>query len=193
MNGSLIRQKLADWRLAFDEAVYGHEKRSLIVLGLFVVSAVIFSAAMPYAQERIRESQLEGVVYPIVADDHFKTMPYAQADSTIKQTKALSVMFSQPRGDSFAKVVATISDQKTGSELNRQFYFYPLVYDVKEIAAKYKLDPAKVTFIFFENGVEKNRVVTEELANFKEEFVPELNRLPMWNIKTIDKTEEEAS
>ncbi|MDN6664999.1 MAG: hypothetical protein L0L14_10860, partial [Tetragenococcus koreensis] len=66
---------------------------------------------------------------------------------------------------------------------NRNFYYYPLVYQTSEVANTYDLAPDEVTFIFFQNGKEKNRFVLSSIDNPEENFIPELNRLPMWNIK----------
>ena len=53
-------------------------------------------------------------------------------------------------------------------------------------SAKSLLTRAGVNVPGLEKGVEKNRVEVGKLEDFENEFVPEINRLPMWNIKDLD-------
>lgn len=92
-------------------------------------------------------------------------------------------MFAQPHGDFLENILTILDTPKQKEELNRTFYYYPLVYNSSKIAENYNLDPTKITFIFFQKGQEKNRFVVEDLKDLNKEFVPELNRLPMWRLK----------
>jgi len=160
-----------------------NERRSLMIAASLVVFALLFSASAVFAQKTIRQDQLDELVFDSLKSDHLIPMDYQTVDQKIEQIKAISIMFSQPNGTSFENVMTILDDPNQQTMLNRKFYYYPIVYDGETIAKKYQLDPRQVTFIFFHNGKEKNRFVVESLKDLNNEFIPELNRLPMWNLK----------
>ncbi len=80
--------------------------------------------------------------------------------------------------------------EKQDSELNRSIYFYPLIYQTGRMSEKYQLNVEEATFIFFEGGIEKNRFTYQSIDTPEKNIIPELNRLPMWNMKVLETTEE---
>ncbi|EOH81670.1 MULTISPECIES: hypothetical protein [Enterococcus] len=177
------KEKILNFWRNFIIVVSENERRTLAILAGLVIFAIIFSTSAAFAQKTIRQDQLDELVFDSLKSDHLIPLEYQTVDQKIKDTKAISIMFSQPDGTSFRNVMTVLDDPNQQTMLNRKFYYYPIVYDSETIAQKYKLDPRQVTFIFFHNGKEKNRFVVESLADLNNEFIPELNRLPMWDLK----------
>lgn len=178
-----IRDKAVTFWHNFIAIVSENERRSLMIAASLVLVAILFSASAAFAQKTIRQDQLDELVFDSLKSDHLIPLPYQTVDQKIKETKAISIMFSQPDGTSFKNVMTVLDDPNQEKMLNRKFYYYPIVYDSETIRKKYHLNPRQVTFIFFHNGKEKNRFVVESLKDLNNEFIPELNRLPMWNLK----------
>ncbi|MGM0212782.1 hypothetical protein [Enterococcus sp. AZ109] len=178
-----IRDRItAGWQL-FIETVSENEKKSLAIAASLVIFSIIFSVTVGYAQKSVRRDELNTLVNQTIHSDHIIPFDYGEADQEIKNSSAISVMFAQPHGASFENVLAILDTPKQEEELNRSFYYYPLVYNSSKIAKEYDVDPTKVTFVFFQKGQERNRFVMEDLADLNKEFIPELNRLPMWRLK----------
>lgn len=98
-------------------------------------------------------------------------------------------MFCVPKGKQYETLLAIFNDPKEMEELNRPIYFYPLIYDIKETEQKYKINQEKPTVIFFKDGKEANRLTIEKKDNqakLAQEMIPELNRLPLANIKKLE-------
>ncbi|MBO1307279.1 hypothetical protein JZO70_13965 [Enterococcus sp. 669A] len=172
----------AGWQL-FIEAVSENEKKSLMIAASLLIFSILFSVTVGYAQKSVRQDELDTLVNQTIQSDHIIPFVYGESDQTIKDSPAISVMFAQPHGGSFENVLNILDTPKQEEELNRTFYYYPLVYNSSRIAEEYNIDPTKVTFVFFQKGQEKNRFVVEELSDLNTEFIPELNRLPMWRLK----------
>lgn len=172
----------AGWQL-FIQAVSENERKSLTIAASLVIFSIVFSVSVGYAQKTIRKDELNTLVNQQIQSDHITPFAYEEGDTAIKDSPAISVMFAQPQGDSLANVLTILDTPKQEEELNRSFYYYPLVYNSSKIADTYNIDPTKVTFIFFQKGQEKNRFVVEDLKDLNQEFIPELNRLPMWRLK----------
>lgn len=172
----------AGWQL-FLQAVSENEKKSLTIAASLVIFSIVFSVSVGYAQKSIRKDELNTLVNQQIQSKHITPFAYEEGDAAIKESPAISVMFAQPHGDSLENVLTILDNPKQEEELNRTFYYYPLVYNSSKIAEVYNIDPTKVTFIFFQKGQEKNRFVVEDLKDLNKEFVPELNRLPMWRLK----------
>lgn len=172
----------AGWQL-FLQAVSENEKKSLTIAASLVIFSIVFSVSVGYAQKSIRKDELNTLVNQQIQSKHITPFAYEEGDAAIKESQAISVMFAQPHGDSLENVLTILDNPKQEEELNRTFYYYPLVYNSNKIAEVYNIDPTKVTFIFFQKGQEKNRFVVEDLKDLNKEFVPELNRLPMWRLK----------
>lgn len=178
-----VKDKLSvGWQL-FIQAVSENERKSLTIAASLVIFSIIFSVSVGYAQKTIRKDELNTLVNQQIESDHITPFAYEEGDAAIKDSPAISVMFAQPQGDSLANVLTILDTPKQEEELNRSFYYYPLVYNSSKIADTYNIDPTKVTFIFFQKGQEKNRFVVEDLKDLNQEFIPELNRLPMWRLK----------
>jgi hypothetical protein len=163
-------------------------KKYFVRLFLFLIVVLLFTSTMFIIPARIKNQQLHSLVYSSVDSAKLKPIDYGRVDKLITDRKAVSVMFSVPHGKVYQEVQQMLSDPKKTSELNRQIYFYPLVYDTEQLESTYKLSKKQVTFLFFDDGKEKNRVVIseEDLPNLEKELIPELNRLPMWNLRQIE-------
>lgn len=152
-----------------------------VFIGLFLM--VLFS------RTSIRETQLEALVYPQIVTKKLVPLEYNQESKKITGTEAISVLFVKPSNPDYQAILKILAKQE--KELNRSIYFYPLVYQVEKMAEKYQIDGEEATFVFFEEGVEKNRFTFQSIETPEKNVIPELNRLPMWNIKVIEPTEEE--
>lgn len=143
---------------------------------------------MIFLPEKIKADQVDSLVYSTITSDKVKGFDYSNAKQTIADSKAISVMFCVPKGETYEQVLSIFNDSKKMEELNRQIYFYPLVYDVAEEEKEYGINREQITFIFFDGGKETNRVVIgkEGITDVSKELVPELNRLPLANIKKLE-------
>lgn len=171
------------WR-DFENWAYANQRRAVTVLATVLIVVTLVSASFAVIQTRIRHSQESSLVFAQVTNSKIKPLNYGEGDNEITETNAISVMFAPPHGTEYNKVMKLLDQKK--DELNRPFYYYPAIYDTADLAKKYQIDPNKVTFIFFEKGEEKNRFTLDSFDDLEEEFIPELNRLPMWNIKEAD-------
>ena len=117
-----------------------------------------------------------------------KPFDYSKADQKIKQSRAISVMFSKPNGKTYQDMLDVFNDPELMEELNRPIFYYPIVYDVHELEQKYNIRTDEVTFIFFDGGKEANRITAGKggITDFDKELIPELNRLPLANIKQLE-------
>lgn len=179
-----IKNGVRDFYEDLEGWFYTNQRRGLLTFAGILACVALFSVSMVVAQARVRQSEYEEIIYPGLVSERMKTIEYGKEDQWIASKSAISVMFAPPHGDE-RNQVDHLLEQKH-KELNRDFYYYPLVYDTVNIGEKYNIDPTKVTFVFFEKGVEKNRLEFSKLTDTESSFIPELNRLPMWNIKSLD-------
>ncbi len=168
------------WQRVKQSSADNQKKIMLLAAGTAAAIGLVTAVGL-FTNTRIRSTQLAELVHPDLPTEQVIPLAYKKEAKAIRQKKPVSVMFAKPHGESYAEALRLLDEK--ADELNRQFYFYPLVYNSDELAQKYKLDPDQVTFIFFDQGEEKNRFVFEELEHPEQAFIPELNRLPMWNIK----------
>lgn len=188
-----LKIKLVDSWYDFIDLATANQKRSLIYAGSLLAFVTLATIIMILLQPSIRKEEVESLVYPAVHSSKVKFFEDKDADTVIKESKAISVMYSKPDGQSYDKVLNLLNDSKKAKELNRTVYFYPIVYKSQKLEDTYSIDSNQVTFVFYENGVEKNRFAVENLKDFDTEFIPELNRLPMWNITDTQSTTESSS
>lgn len=159
--------------------------RVLLVLffsGMFAIMMFVFP-------DKIREEQIDSLVYADITSTKLQPLVLSDASKTIAENKAISVMFCVPKGKQYETLLAIFNDPKKMKELNRPIYFYPLIYDIKEMEQKYKINQEKPTVIFFKDGKEANRLTIEKNDNparLAQEMIPELNRLPLANIKKLE-------
>lgn len=166
---------------SFADAIYANKKKSIasVLIALLVMVGLTFLALT--MNTKIRAAQINNLVYEELSTKKIVPLSYRQQDAVINEKGAISVMFAKP-SQSNTNQVLEIIDQKN-NELNRNFYYYPIVYQENEIVDRYKIDLNEVTFIFFQDGTEKNRFTFSSIDEPEENFIPELNRLPMWNIE----------
>lgn len=179
----LVKEKMRESWEAFVQSVYQNQRKTMYYLGMGILLAVLFAVVIITSQTRIKTSLIHKMAFEELPSDKIEPLEYAEADQTIRDTKAISVMFSKPNGEELAEVFQLFNDKE--SEMNRSVYYYPIVYDTQSFLDTYGVKANEITFVFFENGQEKNRFTYQSLKDPAEEFIPELNRLPMWNIRKL--------
>jgi hypothetical protein len=172
---------LLDGWYQVEDALYVNKRKTIIRLIVTLVIVLCGTLAMILVNSSIRTNQLNRLVLEDVPNEQITPVAYNKIQKQIKDKKAVSVMFSKPSGPAYDQAMTLI--QKKEDELNRKFYYYPLVYDSAVLSDQYDLDVNDVTFVFFENDKEKNRVTVKKLKDLDENLIPEINRLPMWNLK----------
>ncbi|NLM65654.1 MAG: hypothetical protein GX180_00500 [Enterococcus sp.] len=158
------------------------------LFSLFLLVSFFYS--LLYFRTTIRQSQLEVLIFQPNESNVLEPISYNQLDPTVKSAKAISVLLANPATENYQKMLAILNEQE--KEVNRKIYFYPLVYSDSTLLEQYQLSLEEVTFVFFEGGIEKNRLVFDSLEQAETTLIPELNRLPMWNLKN-DAKENESS
>lgn len=157
-------------------------------LVFLLILSLLLTVAMFLLPEKIREEQVNSLVYSSIPTSKLKPFDYSKADQKIKQSRAISVMFSKPNGKTYQDMLDVFNDPELMEELNRPIFYYPIVYDVHELEQKYNIRTDEVTFIFFDGGKEANRITAGKggITVFDKELIPELNRLPLANIKQLE-------
>lgn len=157
-------------------------------LVFLLILSLLLTVAMFLLPEKIREEQVNSLVYSPIPTSKLKPFDYSKADQKIKQSRAISVMFSKPNGKTYQDMLDVFNDPELMEELNRPIFYYPIVYDVHELEQKYNIRTDEVTFIFFDGGKEANRITAGKggITDFDKELIPELNRLPLANIKQLE-------
>ncbi|MFV0559672.1 MAG: hypothetical protein ACK5NA_03040 [Enterococcus sp.] len=166
----------------FSTNFYTHPVKYFSFLGAGLIVSILFSLTFFTLPEKIQAAQVNSLIYNQLPTTKLLPMEYSTADQTIQSKKAISVMFSKPHGEEYENVLSIFETAEENTELNRQIYYYPIVYENQDLEEKYGIDPNKVTFVFFKDGKEKNRVETDTLDKLPKELIPELNRLPMWKL-----------
>ncbi|MBE8847714.1 hypothetical protein ABQE22_05080 [Enterococcus durans] len=183
--GKRIKASYTHFAADFAENPTTYFTRVLLVLffsGMLTIMMFVFP-------EKIREEQIDSLVYADITSTKLQPLVLSDASKTIAENKAISVMFCVPKGKQYETLLAIFNDPKEMEELNRPIYFYPLIYDIKETEQKYKINQEKPTVIFFKDGKEANRLTIEKKDNqakLAQEMIPELNRLPLANIKKLE-------
>ncbi|MBK4806236.1 hypothetical protein CU037_0986 [Enterococcus faecium] len=157
-------------------------------LVFLLILSLLLTVAMFLLPEKIREEQVNSLVYSSIPTSKLKPFDYSKADQKIKQSRAISVMFSKPNGKTYQDMLDVFNDPELMEELNRPIFYYPIVYDVHELEQKYNIRTDEVTFIFFDGGKEAKRITAGKggITDFDKELIPELNRLPLANIKQLE-------
>lgn len=165
--------------------------KKILFYGLFYVLFLgTFFYLLLFFRPSIRQSQIDTLIFQQNEVKSLEPISYNQLDSTVNSTKAISVLLANPATENYQKMISILNEQE--KELNRKIYFYPLIYTNTVLFEQYQINPDEVTFIFFEGGIEKNRLVFDALEQAKTTFIPELNRLPMWNLKNDVETNKNS-
>jgi len=167
---------------SFVDAIYENPRKTLwyTFAGLFI--SCLLCVFILTSQSQIRQETIAKVAFQNLPSEKILPLSYKEAEKEIQDKRAISVMFSKPHGATFEQVITLVGEKE--QELNRSFYYYPIVYNTGTIQDKYHVDPNLITFVFFEGGKEKNRFVVSNLKNINKEIIPEINRLPMWSVGT---------
>lgn len=183
-----IKEKIQESWTQFGDAFAENPIKYFWRAGGLLFLSLLLAGSMIFLPEKIKADQVDSLVYSTITSDKVKGFDYSNAKQTIADSKAISAMFCVPKGETYEQVLSIFNDSKKMEELNRQIYFYPLVYDVAEEEKEYGINREQITFIFFDGGKETNRVVIgkEGITDVSKELVPELNRLPLANIKKLE-------
>lgn len=179
---------LTNWLEELKETFRDNPKKIYLSVSLCIAAIVGLFLIVLFSRTSIRENQLEALIYPQIVSEKLIPLTYNQETEKIKKTEAISVLFVKPSSPDYHAILKTL--EKQGKELNRSIYFYPLVYQTEQIAKQFQINEEEATFVFFEKGIEKNRFTFQSIEEPEKNMIPELNRLPMWNIKVIEATEE---
>lgn len=86
-------------------------------LVFLLILSLLLTVAMFLLPEKIREEQVNSLVYSSIPTSKLKPFDYSKADQKIKQSRAISVMFSKPNGK-------TYQDMLDRSFIIRSFMMY---------------------------------------------------------------------
>jgi len=147
---------------------------------LVLIGAGALTFTVLISQPIIRDQQIRTLVEPENTSTKVEMIPYGTLAQFVHDKPAVSILFGAPTVKTTQEAFLLLT--KKEHEMNRKIYWYPIVYDQDQIAKTYALSAQELTFVFFQNGVEKKRVLYTSLADPENELIPEVNRLPMWNI-----------
>ena len=172
---------------SFFDGLSEHPKKYFVRLLFVLLVSLIITMIMFIFSQKIREEQVNSLVYADIHSPKLQPLNLNEAPKKIEESKAISVLFSVPNGEKYQELLKIFHNSKKMNELNRSIYFYPLLYNVKELEQRYNINQEQITIIFFKEGKEANRLSleTDQSFNLSEELIPELNRLPLTNIKKL--------
>ncbi|MBF8808023.1 MAG: hypothetical protein IC227_06365 [Enterococcus lacertideformus] len=165
-----------------------YPKKYFVRLFLIFFVSLLVTVTMFVFPQRIREEEVASLVYTTIDSPKLQPLTIGEAQKIIKESKAISVLFTVPKGEKYQELMKLFHNVRKMDELNRPIYFYPLIYHVNELAKEYNLAKNQMTIIFFKEGKEANRLTIEENKqyNFSDELIPEINRLPLTNIQKLE-------
>ncbi|MCB5950786.1 hypothetical protein LI951_01745 [Enterococcus sp. BWT-B8] len=152
----------------------------LIQLGIAVI--IIIAAlflVIPRVQANIRLSQVESLVDVDFSSKKVKFADTKTIEKEIKDSRAITVVFSVPSGKTYDRVISLFEDEEEMKMFSRSLTVYPIIYDASEIEKQYNIKKEDVTVIFFEGGKERNRFIVESTMDVKTELILKLNELPL--------------
>ncbi|MBO1299397.1 MULTISPECIES: hypothetical protein [unclassified Enterococcus] len=193
-----IKDKIIRSYTNLSEDFEQHPQKYFRRIGLLLVCSLLLTAAMFFLPSKIKEAQVDTLIYSSIDSEKLQPLPFSSAHQEITDSRAVSVMFSLPKGELYQQVIDIFEDPQQSSELNRTIFFYPLVYDTPELEQQYGINKDEITIVFFERGEERNRLVLsdENKEDLERTLIPALNRLPLINIKQLEKelaNEEETA
>lgn len=155
-------------------------KKTFFMLGIIIAIGLIGLFTMKRIHSSIRTSQIDEVVATDINSKQLHMIAFDELDQLLQTKTAVSILFIAPNAPNYQTVLQMI--QKKENELNRMIYVYPIIYQSQEIERRYDLSSTEATFVFFQKGELKKRFTFESLKKPQKELIPEMNRLPMWNI-----------
>ncbi|STD23870.1 hypothetical protein [Enterococcus mundtii] len=184
-----IKEKIIMSYTNLSEDFEQHPQKYFRRIGLLLSCSFLLTAAMFFLPSKIKEAQVDSLIYSSIHSEKLQPLPFSSAHQEITDSRAISVMFSLPKGVLYKQVMDIFEDPQQSSELNRKIFFYPLVYDTPELEQRYGIEKDKITIIFFDGGKERNRLVLSDQnkEELEKTLVPALNRLPLINIKQLEK------
>lgn len=174
----------------FYQDILNNQRVTLIVVFSILVMVAATTIFIHPIRNHIYASELESVVYNDFKTKKVKFFDYPDGDQTIKKNQAITVMFAKPQGTEYSEALKLLNHTDIESRMNREIYYYPLVYRVEHTAINYNLDGNAITFIFFEEGKEKNRFQYNQLIDAPNQLADSLNRLPVNGMTTETESSE---
>lgn len=155
-----------------------------VIAGIVVILLIIAIIIVPKIGKSAKNSEIQSVVMGPFTSEKLHYIPYGEAEATIANEKAISVLFVDLSDKNYEKLEKVLADDKQMARYKNNLYIYPIVQKNQAIEKQFKLTE-KTTLVFFENNQEVNRLNLNEKFDYKKELVSELNGLPMANSKEI--------
>lgn len=176
---SVMKKIVIDAKDDFIELINKKKKLSAIILGLVIVFIISLFIFIPKMQANIRISEMNYLNEKVNLNKKVSFFDEENSEKQIDEKNAITVLFSEPHGTEYDKVLAAFSDNKLMNSFNHSLFIYPIVYNSSIIEKKFGINKNEVTIIFFENGKEKNRFIVMDSLDVKTMLIPKLNELPL--------------
>lgn len=174
-----MKKNIIDAKDDFVELINRQKKFSAVILGVIVLFIISLFFFIPKMQANIRASEINYLIERINLDKKVSFFYEDDIEKQIDNKKAITVLFSEPYGSEYDKVLTAFSDTKLMNSFNHSLFIYPIVYNSSNIEKKFEIKKNEVTVIFFENGTEKNRLIVDASLDIKTMLIPKLNELPL--------------
>ena len=163
----------------FIELIHKKKRTSTITLGVIIIGIICLFIFIPKIQSAIRISELNYLNEKTNLDKKISFFNEQDIEKQIKDKNAITVLFSEPNGTEYEKVLRVFSDTKLMNSFNHSLFIYPIVYNSSNIEKNFEINKNEVTIIFFEEGKEKNRLIVDRALDTKTMLIPQLNELPL--------------
>jgi hypothetical protein len=147
----------------------------IIALIVVIICCVV---AIPRIQSTIRAREIDSIVINQFDSDKVKAVPQKNSISWLDDKGEATVVFSKPSGSVFNSFVSLMNAKNSKNVLDHNLYVYPLVYNQKEIANRFKLTNGNVlTIIYFRTGEEYNRIELTASSSFTSDLLTNINHI----------------
>lgn len=174
-----MKKNVIDTKDDFVELINKKKKFSAIILGVIVLLIISLFIFIPKMQASIRSSEINYLIEKINLNKKVSFFAEGDIEKQIDDKNAVTVLFSEPHGTEYDKVLSVFSDTKLMNSFNHSLFIYPIVYNSNKIEKKFGINKNEVTVIFFENGKEKNRFIVVDSLDVNTMLIPKLNELPL--------------
>jgi hypothetical protein len=169
------------------QQVQKRNQKKWLKLGIAVIIVIILGILfVPGIQKKIQSETVQTIVTSQLHSTKVKPIDFTNRDEWIDKQAAVTVVFAEPRGKAYAKLVTLFNDPKKLTQLNRKIYFYPEIYNAKATEKKYKLKTGMVEILFFQEGLEKNRFELQNTQGIEDNFISRINSLAIAPSTPVD-------